>query len=141
MGSSSSVHKVSFPAVQQAIRGTESIIINTLPLNRQNCLVAGTASAKTEVSLINMLLKKGASVRIIVYGENATDETAYTKYRQLAGLGFKDVHVYSGGLFEWLLLQDIYGEDNFPTTSRELDILRFAGAPRYGGAALVIANT
>jgi len=35
--------------------------------------------------------------------------------------------VYPGGLFEWLLLQDIYGEDNFPTTKKEMDILRFKG--------------
>ena len=27
----------------------------------------------------------------------------------------------------WLLLQDIYGYDNFPTTSQERDILKFKG--------------
>ena len=36
-----------------------------------------------------------------------------------------NVYVYPGGLFEWLLLQDIYGEDNFPTTLKELDILKY----------------
>ena len=30
-----------------------------------------------------------------------------------------------GGIFEWLLLQDIYGDDQFKTTSRELDILKY----------------
>jgi hypothetical protein len=35
------------------------------------------------------------------------------------------VFVYTGGLFEWLMLQDIYGETDFPTTKKELDILRF----------------
>ena len=40
-------------------------------------------------------------------------------------LGLKNIYIYSGGLFEWLLLQDIYGEDEFPTTSKELDILKF----------------
>ena len=28
-------------------------------------------------------------------------------------------------MFEWLLLQDIYGNDNFPTTSKDLDILKY----------------
>ena len=35
------------------------------------------------------------------------------------------VYLYLGGLFEWLLLQDIYGFDDFPTTSRQLDILKY----------------
>jgi hypothetical protein len=30
-----------------------------------------------------------------------------------------------GGLFEWLMLQDIYGSDEFPTTKKELDILKY----------------
>ena len=41
------------------------------------------------------------------------------------GLGFCNVYVYPGGIFEWLCLQDIYGEKEFPTTSKELDILKF----------------
>ena len=32
---------------------------------------------------------------------------------------------FVGGLFLWLLLQDTYGEDNFQTTSKCLDILRY----------------
>jgi hypothetical protein len=28
-------------------------------------------------------------------------------------------------MFEWLLLQDIYGAASFPTTSKELDILKY----------------
>ena len=30
-----------------------------------------------------------------------------------------------GGLFEWLLLQDMYGSDEFPTTNKELDVLKY----------------
>jgi enhancing lycopene biosynthesis protein 2 len=33
--------------------------------------------------------------------------------------------VYTGGLFEWLLLQDIYGTQEFLTTKKELDLLKF----------------
>ena len=52
-------------------------------------------------------------------------EKIYEKYSQLSSLGFYNVYIYPGGLFEWLLLQDVYGVDDFPTTKKELDILRF----------------
>ena len=44
-------------------------------------------------------------------------------------LGFHNVFIYPGGIFEWLLLQDVYGDedDAFPTTVKELDILRYKG--------------
>jgi hypothetical protein len=64
-------------------------------------------------------------VKIIIYGRNCNDEKIYSKYKQLNSLGFYNVYIYSGGLFEWLMLQDIYGVDDFPTTKKELDILRF----------------
>jgi hypothetical protein len=34
-----------------------------------------------------------------------------------------------GGLFEWLMLQDIYGKELFPTTKKELDLLKFKPPP------------
>jgi len=37
----------------------------------------------------------------------------------------EQVYIYKGGLFEWMLLQDIYGEDEFPTTSKQMDILLY----------------
>ena len=40
-------------------------------------------------------------------------------------LGFVNINIYTGGMFEWLLLQDIYGNDEFKTTKRELDILKY----------------
>ena len=63
--------------------------------------------------------------KIIIYGKNSNDETIYKKHKQLQELGFVNIYVYPGGLFEWLLLQDIYGQEDFPTTSQELDILKF----------------
>ena len=62
---------------------------------------------------------------IIIYGKNSNDNTINAKYNSLISLGFKNVYVYTGGLFEWLCLQDIYGSDSFPTTSKELDLLKF----------------
>lgn len=61
----------------------------------------------------------------MIYGKNSNDETIYKKYTQLSKLGFVNVYVYLGGLFEWLMLQDIYGTEEFSTTSRELDILKY----------------
>ena len=39
----------------------------------------------------------------------------------------EQAHIYIGGLFEWLLLQDIYGDDEFPTTTKIIDILKYKG--------------
>ena len=62
---------------------------------------------------------------IIVYGTNACDETVQKKCQQLLGLGFQNIYVYPGGMFEWLLLQDIYGEDLFPTIGVCKDLLEY----------------
>ena len=40
-------------------------------------------------------------------------------------LGFQNIYLYVGGLFEWLMLQDIYGDKEFPTTSKQLDFLKY----------------
>jgi hypothetical protein len=67
------------------------------------------------------------NARIVIYGMNSSDESIVAKYNQLNKLGFTNIYVYVGGLFEWLLLQDIYGDDMFKTTKKELDILKFKG--------------
>ena len=63
---------------------------------------------------------------ITIYGKNCQEEEKIIKkYKQLQKLGFKNIYIYCGGLFEWLLLQDIYGKDEFPTTIKENDILKY----------------
>ena len=62
---------------------------------------------------------------ILIYGKNSNDDTIYKKYQQFIQLGFPNVYLYMGGLFEWLLLQDIYGQPDFPTTCAQLDILKY----------------
>ena len=47
------------------------------------------------------------------------------KYQQLIALGFYNVFIYSGGMFEWLMLQDIFGNDIFPTNKKEFDFLKY----------------
>jgi rhodanese-related sulfurtransferase len=127
MGNSQSMQKINYEDVQYVIKNTEAhILINTLNENEQECLLPNTIGIHKEVDLINSLIKHGnKKVRIIVYGRNSNDEKIYTKYNQLTSLGFYNVYIYTGGLFEWLMLQDIYSEKEFPTTKKELDILKF----------------
>jgi hypothetical protein len=127
--------KIGFEDVQTAITTHNYLIINTLPIETQDCLISKTIVPNYEVELLNRCIQEGKthSCQIIVYGKNSTDNTVDKKYQQLKSLGFKNVYVYSGGLFEWLLLQDIYGIDNFPTTKREKDILKFKPPKKIGG--------
>lgn len=127
MGNKTSQVKISFEDMQQRI-GTHNdlyVIINTLPNDMQNCLIPNTVESRNEEQVINNLLKHNADKEIIIYGLNNNDESVIRKYKQLVSLGFQNIYIYLGGLFEWLLLQDIYGTDNFPTTSRELDIMKY----------------
>ena len=71
-----------------------------------------------EEKIINHMLKNNTNKYIIIYGKNANDDTIYNKYEQLLKLGFMNVFIYSGGMFEWLCLQDIYGNELFSTTKR-----------------------
>jgi hypothetical protein len=127
MGNSQSIRKINFEDVQYIIKNPEThIIINTLPPGDQDCLLPNTMNIHKEEEIINQLLHNGKKqVKIIIYGGNCNDDKLYIKYQQLSSLGFYNVFVYPGGLFEWLMLQDIYGEKDFPITKKELDILRF----------------
>jgi len=120
---STTIQKVNFEDVQNL--KTNGILINTLPINMQDCLIIGTIPVNNEESVVNSLLSKNKSCTIIIYGKNSNDESIYKKYEQLKKLGFKSAKLYIGGLFEWLLLQDVYGDDEFKTTKKELDILKF----------------
>ena len=126
MGNTNSVHKISFKQMQTIIQNKDYIIINTLSPDLQNCLIINTLNASQEVSIINNLIKTDKERIIIIYGKNCIDETLIKKYTQLLNLGFKNINVYVGGLFEWLTLQDIYGSDLFPTTSIENDFLKYS---------------
>ena len=127
MGNSQSIQKINFEDVQKVVKNHDSyLLINTLPENEQYCLILNSVNAQQEENIINQHLQRGSkSLNIIIYGRNAKDETIYTKYYQLLKLGFRDIYLYPGGLFEWLLLQDIYGTDEFMTTSKHLDILKY----------------
>ena len=131
MGNTHSVNKINFETLQDIINNniktSRFIIINTLDETSQECLIYGSLSNYREVETINEYLKQDKSINIVIYGENCCDNRVIDKYNQLFKLGFINIFVYIGGLFEWLLLQDIYGEDEFKTTSKQLDILKYKG--------------
>ena len=141
MGSSNSKTKLNYEDVQNASKQSFSntnstngngnskkyAIINTLDKNCQTCLIQNTIPIQDEEDVINSILKDKYSnnITIIIYGLNSNDDSVYSKYEQLVKLGIKNVFIYTGGMFEWLLLQDIYGRELFPTSSKELDILKY----------------
>lgn len=127
MGNTQSARKINYEDVQYVIKNPEShILINTLNENEQACLIQNTICIQKEVELINKLIQNGKKhINIIIYGRNCNDEKIYTKYNQLVSLGFYDVFIYTGGLFEWLMLQDIYGDKEFLTTKKEIDFLKY----------------
>lgn len=127
MGNSYSMNKVNFEDIQFILYNKNNyILINTLEESCQNCLIPNTVQPERETELINHLIQTGKKdIRIVIYGKNCNDDKIYKKYNQLQSLGFHNIYVYTGGIFEWLMLQDIYGEKEFPTSKKELDILRF----------------
>lgn len=124
MGSTLSVRKIGYEEMQDSIN-SNSIIINTLPPDEQECLIQNTINCTREESVINNYLKENKMIKIVIWGRNCLDQSVYNKYKQLTDLGFKNVVIYLGGLFEWLLLQDIYTEEYFKTSIRELNILKY----------------
>ena len=127
MGNSQTTQKINFEDVQFVIQNKDQhILINTLTDNEQECLLINTISIQKEIDVINKFIKNNnKDIKIIIYGKNCNDEKIYTKYSQLISLGFYNVYIYTGGLFEWLMLQDIFGEKEFPTTKQELDFLKY----------------
>lgn len=131
MGNSQSINKINFESVQNIVNNNitcgQFMIINTLENNNQNCLIKNTLSPQEEISALNNYLKNNKSINILIYGENCCDTKVIDKFNQLYKLGFTNIYIYIGGLFEWLLLQDIYGDDEFPTTTKIIDILKYKG--------------
>lgn len=129
---SSSNNLLNFEDMQQIMNGRGgTLLINTLTPSEQACLIPTTIEAIHEEQIINQCIQSKQTNRcIVIYGKNANDDTIRKKYKQLTDMGFQHVFIYLGGMFEWIMLQDIYGKEEFPTTSNELDILKFKPARR-----------
>jgi hypothetical protein len=125
MGNQTSARKIGFEDMQYIIQHKKNkyILINTLDTTEQGCLIPGTLKIHEEEATINKYRYK--NIHIIVYGKNSNDESIFKKYEQLLKCGFSSIFVYTGGIFEWLLLQDVYGKEDFPTEGEELDILKY----------------
>lgn len=121
----SSYQHYTFKQVQEKIdtRKNEFILLNTLPMQEQNYLIKGTINAVVENDYINSLIKKDKSKEIIIYGRDHHDMKVIEKYNKLKKIGFINVYIYFGGLFEWSLLQEVYGTSNFPTDGNVNDPL------------------
>ena len=99
---SSSIHQLNFEDIQEAIKNKgKYVVINTLSSNNQSCLLPNTIDLREEESIINKLLSTNKEKFIIIYGKNVNDATIYDKYEQLLKLGFLNVYIYPGGMFEW----------------------------------------
>lgn len=125
MGSDVSIQKVNYEDIRSVLNNSNYLLINTLPNHEQKCLIYNTLEFNNEEAIINNLIKTNKLQPIILYGKNSNDHSVYKKYQQFTELGFTNLYIYTGGLFEWLLLQDIYGKDLFKTTSQELDIIKY----------------
>ena len=138
MGNVQSTKKVSYEDIQLiSKRGiTNTLLINTLNLQEQDCLIPNTVNAYQEENVINENLKNN-TINIVIYGKNSSDKGVEKKYLKLSELGFTNIYIYPGGLFEWLCLQDIYGSSNFPTTKMEMDILKFKPRSQFLSNSLV----
>lgn len=132
MGNVQSPKKVNYEDMQLILskKKANMLLINTLPLNEQECLIPNTVNAHQEEKIINTNLKNN-TLEIVIYGKNNSDKNVEKKYLKLRELGFDNIYIYPGGLFEWLCLQDIYGSSSFPTTSKELDILKYKSKSQF----------
>ena len=127
-GENIKLKKANFEDIQYAIHHPQDyLLLNTLSNLEQDCLILGTIPAFQEENIINEIITRVdiPDKRIIIYGKNTSDSSAENKYNQLQKLGIPEIAIYSGGLFEWLLLQDIYGNKEFPTTKKMMDIIKY----------------
>jgi hypothetical protein len=124
------VPKVSYEDIQMVVYRNINIaysvlLINTLPERMQHCLIQSTIDFRQEEQIINDCITNNPNIMIIVYGKNSNDITILHKYEQLVKLGFTNVYIYTGGIFEWLILHEIYGKDLFKIKGYERDHLRY----------------
>ena len=132
MGNAETI-QINFEHVQDCIQHNfpNTLLINTLSLNNQDCVIFGTKPPDEEEQIINDLLENRLDVtKLIIYGKNCRDATVAKKLEQFRSLGLLSrvkVQVYTGGVFEWLLLQEIYGTELFKTTgtNKMVDLLKY----------------
>lgn len=115
----SAIKKVNFDDVIMISLKNNHILIHVMEKEDEDLLIKGTLSINEEIEKMNSLLSsEKMNVTIVIYGKNTDDVSKVIgRYRQLHDMGFSNVYVYLGGLFEWLLLQEIYGNDEIKTNN------------------------
>ena len=98
--------------------GERVYLITVMDRNESDKVIKGTIPFNEEESTMNSIIKQNKvdNVTVIVYGKDACDERIYTKAKQMMELGFNRIRIYTGGMFEWNLLVELYGDENFPTS-------------------------
>lgn len=126
MGNTGSTTQITanYEDIQRGIIIKNGILIHTM--DDEIILISGTTSISNETQRINKLLDdREYDTNIIIYGKNTDDYESLAKKRtQLLTLGFRNVWIYPGGIFEWILLQDVFGKTQFPTTTTVNDIIK-----------------
>ena len=121
MGNSTSeIKKANFDDIINIIKDSAKktrVLIHVMDAENQELLIKGTLSINEEIEKMNSLLHSGKmDATIVIYGKNTDDiSKLIRRYKQLHDMGFSNVYVYLGGLFEWLLLQEIYGNEEIQT--------------------------
>lgn len=107
------------------VRQSQCLLIHTM--EDESILIDRTLTIEKETAKINSLLADhNYDIHIIIYGKNVDDYEALVQKRvQLLKLGFRNVWFYPGGLFEWILLRDVYGTRQFPTTADAKDLIKY----------------
>jgi hypothetical protein len=115
----SAIKKVNFDDIIMISLKNNYILIHVMEKEDEDLLIKGTLSINEEIEKMNSLLSsEKMNVTIVIYGKNTDDVSkVIRRYRQLNEMGFSNVYVYLGGLFEWLLLQEIYGNDEIKTNN------------------------
>ena len=122
MGNIQSLNKISFQDMQTCIEENYTIIT---VMKDDKCCIKGTTPIYREEDVINKLYSTDRTSPIVIYGYNDCDNNIARKYQQLKELGFHNLYIYPGGLFEWLMLQDIYSDKFFKTTINDLNLLKY----------------
>jgi len=93
------------------------ILIHVMDKEDEELLIKGTLLINEEIERVNSLLTYGKmDVTIVIYGKNTDDfSKVIGKCRKLCNMWFCNIYAYLGGLFEWLLLQEIYGNEEIKT--------------------------
>ena len=123
MGNVQSLSKVNYECPKEIIsNNVNGLLVCTLKEDKERFGIVRTVPIDKEEDCINNLInKRNYNIVIVLYGENMYDPTVISKYNQLRNIGFVNCYIYFGGLFEWFLLQDVYGCEMFPTKNTPLN--------------------